>query len=69
MHLNTFPLHDKKNLNKIEFFVKYEIKRGKDLFCLNNAVADNHIVSERELDNYVDMATAGRYAGHLAIDD
>jgi hypothetical protein len=56
------------NLKK-EVFGKYKNEMGEDFYCPINAVADNHIVSEWELDDSVDVATAGRYAGHFDIDD
>jgi hypothetical protein len=42
---------------------------GEEYFCPINAVADNRIVSEWELDNCVEASTAGRYSGHLDIVD
>jgi len=52
-----------------EVFGKYKDELGEDVYCLINAVADNHIVSEWELDNCVEVSTAGRYSGHLDIAD
>ncbi len=50
-----------------DVFDKYEDETGEEYFCPVNAVADNHIVSEWELDNCVEVSTVGRYAGHLRV--
>jgi hypothetical protein len=42
---------------------------GENFYRPINAVADNHIVSEWEPDNCVDVATAGHHFGHLDIVD
>lgn len=52
-----------------EIFDKYEDETGEEYFCPVNAVADKHIVSEWELDNCVEVSTAGRYSGHLNVVD
>ena len=52
-----------------EIFGKYEDETGEEFYCPINAVADNHIVSEWELDNCVEASTAGRYSGNLNIVD
>ncbi|MGD9057230.1 MAG: hypothetical protein PVG40_07585 [Desulfobacterales bacterium] len=52
-----------------EIFDKYEDESGEVYYCPVNAIADNHTVSEWELDNCVEMSTAGRYSGHLKIVD
>jgi hypothetical protein len=35
----------------------------------SNAAADNHILSEWELDNCVKVSTTGRYSGNLNVID
>ena len=55
--------------SKIDVFGKYEDEAGEEYYCPINSVADNHIVSEWELDNCVEASTAGRYSGNLKIVD
>ena len=50
-----------------EIYDKYEDETGEEYFCQINAVADNRIVSEWELENCVEVSTAGRYSGNLNI--
>ena len=50
-----------------QIFAKYQDESGKEYYCTINSVADNNIVSEWELDNCVEVATAERYSGHLKI--
>ena len=52
-----------------EVFEKYEDETGETYYCPINAVADNTIVSEWELDNCVEASTAERYSGHLNVAD
>ena len=52
-----------------EIFGKYKDESGEAYYCPINAVADNHIVSEWELDNCVEASTAERYSGNLNIVD
>ena len=52
-----------------EIFEKYEDEIGEAYYCPINAVADDHIVSEWELDNCVEASTAGRYSGNLNVID
>ena len=53
--------------NKV--FGKYEDEVGEDYYCPVDAVADNTIVSEWELDNCVEASTTERYSGNLNILD
>ena len=53
---------------KDEVFGKYEDETGETYYCPINSVADNHIVSEWELDNCVEVSTAERYSGTLNLD-
>ena len=50
---------------KNEIFGEYKDESGESYYCPIYAVADNHIVSEWELDNCVEKSTAERYSGHL----
>lgn len=54
-------------ITKREIYSKYEDETGEEYFCPINAVADNRIVSEWELENCVEVSTAGRYSGNLKI--
>ncbi len=55
--------------NNNDTFDKYLDEKGEAYFCPINAVADNHIVSEWELDNCVEVSTTERYSGHLNTAD
>ena len=50
-----------------EIYDRYEDESGEEYFCPVNTVADNQIVSVWELDNCVEVSTAGRYSGNLKI--
>lgn len=50
-------------------FGKYVDETGEEYYCPINAVMDDRTVSEWELDNCVEVSTAGRYAGNLQIAD
>ena len=52
-----------------ELLGKFEYETGEGYYCLINAVRDNRIVSEWELDNCVEASTAGRYSGNLNVVD
>ena len=52
-----------------EIFGKYRDDTGGEYYCPINAVADSHIVSEWELENCVDAATAERYSGNIILKD
>ena len=52
-----------------EVFQKYEDESGEEYYCPINAVADDHLVSEWEIDNCVEVSTARRYSGNLNIAD
>jgi hypothetical protein len=61
----------KKNAmnSKVEIFGVYEDETGEIYYCPLDDVADNHIVSEWEIDNCVEASTAGRYSGNLTLAD
>ena len=63
--------HRRKGImkNKNELFGKYEDENGEIYYCPITDVADNHIVSEWEIDNCVEASTAGRYCGNLNVAD
>jgi hypothetical protein len=50
-----------------DVFEKYKGESGEEYYCPVGTVADDHIVSEWELDNCVEVSTAGRYSGHLNV--
>jgi hypothetical protein len=52
-----------------ELHGKYKDENGGTYFCPINLVADDHIVSEWELDDCVEVSTAGRYSGNLKVID
>lgn len=52
-----------------ELLGKFEDETGEGYYCPINAVRDNRIVSEWELDNCVEASTAGRYSGNLNVVD
>ena len=52
-----------------EKFGKYKDETGEDLYCPIGAVTDSRVVSERERDDCVEAATAGRYSGNLDVVD
>ena len=52
-----------------QIFEKYKDETGEEYYCPMNAVADDRIVSEWELDDCVEMSTANRYSGNINIGD
>ena len=52
-----------------QIFEKYKDETGEEHYCPVNAVADDRIVSEWELDDCVEMSTANRYSGNINIGD
>ena len=50
---------------KNQIFEKYEDETGEEYYCPVNAVADDRIVSEWELDDCVEVSTANRYSGNI----
>jgi len=50
-----------------DMFGKYKDETGEDYLCPINAVSDDYIVSEGEVDNCVETSTAERYSGNLRI--
>ena len=52
---------------KNSMFEKYKDESGEEYYCPVNAVADDHIVSEWELDDCVEVSTVNRYSGHLNV--
>ena len=56
-------------VSKNDVFGKYEDETGEEYYCPINAVADNHIVSEWEIDDCVEASAAGRYSGNLKTVD
>lgn len=52
-----------------QLYGKYRDENGESYYCPMNLLADDHIVSERELDDCVEVSTAGRYSGNLKVID
>jgi hypothetical protein len=52
-----------------KFSKKYKDESSEAYYCPVNAVADNRILSEWELDNCVEVPTVSRYSGHLNVVD
>jgi hypothetical protein len=52
-----------------QLYGKYNDENGEAYFCPVNQVADEHIVSEWELEDCVEVSTAGRYSGNLNVID
>jgi hypothetical protein len=52
-----------------QLYGKYKDENGESYYCPVNLVADDHIVSEWELDDCVEVSTAGRYSGNLKVID
>lgn len=50
-----------------ELFGKFQDDIGEEYYCPLNAVADDRIVSEWEIDNCVEASTAGRYSGNIKV--
>jgi hypothetical protein len=41
---------------------------GEDILCPVAAVSDRNILTDKELEECVDAATAGRYAGTITVE-
>ena len=54
---------------KDQLYGKYKDENGESYYCPVNLVADDLIVSEWELDDCVEVSTAGRYSGNLKVID
>jgi len=54
---------------KDQLYGKYKDENGESYYCPVNIVADDLIVSEWELDDCVEVSTAGRYSGNLKVID
>ncbi len=52
-----------------QIFEKFVDETGEEYYCPINAVADDRIVSEWELDNCVEVSTAHRYSGNINVVD
>ena len=50
-------------------FEKFVDETGEEYYCPINAVADDRVVSEWELDNCVEVSTANRYSGNINVVD
>jgi hypothetical protein len=52
-----------------QFFEKFVDDTGEEYYCPIDAVADDRVVSERELDDCVEVSTANRYSGNIKVVD
>ena len=52
-----------------KIYGKFEDETGKEYYCPIEAIKDDRIVSEWEIDNCVEASTAGRYSGNLNVID
>ncbi len=50
-----------------EIYVRVKDKAGNEFICPIDALKDRAEASEEELDNCVDDAVAGRYAGNITV--
>ena len=50
-----------------QIYDKYVDETGEEYYCPIEAIADDHIVSEWELDNCVEISTANRYSGNINV--
>lgn len=50
-----------------ERYATYKDEHGEAYYCPMNAVTDDRIVAESEIDNCVEVSTVGRYAGNLNL--
>lgn len=55
--------------NKDEIFGKFQDETGEEFYCPVDAVADKRVVSEWEIEDCVEVSTAGRYSGNLTVID
>ena len=54
---------------KKELWVRVEDKAGNAFICPLNALKDQKSATEEELENCVDDAVTGRYAGNIEVID
>ena len=54
---------------KDQLYGKYKDENGESYYCPVSLLADDHIVSESELEDCVEVSTAGRYSGNLKVID
>ena len=54
---------------KDQIFEKFVDETGEEYYCPTNAVADDHILSEWELDNCVEVSTANRNSRNINVVD
>ena len=52
-----------------QIFNKFVDETGQEYYCPIDAVADNRIVSEWEIDDCVEVSTANRYSGNINMVD
>ena len=52
-----------------QIFEKFVDETGEEYYCPIDAVADDRVVSEREIDNCVEVSTANRYSENINVVD
>ena len=48
-------------------FEKFVDEKGEEYYCPIDAVADDRVVSEMDLDTCVEVSTANRYSGNINV--
>lgn len=52
-----------------ELYVKYADDSGQQYYCPINVIQNDHAEPERDLNDCVEVSTAGRYSGNLTVMD
>ena len=55
--------------SKQDKWVRVKDDAGNEFICPLNALKDRKLATDEELENCVDDAVAGRYAGNIDIED
>jgi hypothetical protein len=50
-----------------KIFGKFEDETGEEFYCPVDAVADQRVVSEWEIQDCVEASTVGRYSGNINV--
>lgn len=52
-----------------EIFGKFEDETGEKFYCPVDAIADQRVVSEWEIEDCVEASTVGRYSGNINVNE
>ena len=52
-----------------QIFEKFADETGEEYYCPIDTLADDRALSERELDDCVEVSTANRYSGNINVVD